>query len=142
MASTDFQDPIYRNCAQLAPPGPRTDGLGRALFVFHALIGVYLLIGWLAADALLLAVYLVLLPVIAVQWLLNQGSCVLNNIESWLRHGRWRDPRNHEEGGFLMMLADWLFRWRPSRTALDLVSYATVAALWTLGFAHLSLVWA
>jgi hypothetical protein len=37
------------------------------------------------------------------------------------------------------MLAQWLFRWRPNRAALDTLSYATVAGLWILAFAHFSL---
>lgn len=46
-------------------------------------------------------------------------SLLLNNIETWLRYGRWRDPRNLEEGGFVLMLSYWLFGWRPSRAAAN-----------------------
>ena len=141
MASVDFGDPRVRGLRRqdCRPKQPRTDALGRSLFVFHVLVGLYLCFGWLIPGAFALAVYMVVLPVIAVQWLLNQGSCVLNNFESWLRHGHWRDPRNYEEAGWLAMLANWLFRWTPSRSTLDTISYATVAGLWLLAFAHFSL---
>lgn len=141
MASIDFHDPRVRglnrrrDCAR----APRNDLLGRTLFAFHVVVGVFLCFGWLLPFGMALAFYMVVLPVIAVQWLLNQGSCVLNNFESWLRHGSWRDPRNPEEAGWLAMLAHWLFRWRPSRSTLDVLSYATVAGLWMLAFAHFSL---
>jgi hypothetical protein len=135
MASVDIEHLRYRSEAQR----PRGDRLGRGLFVFHLLVGAYLLFGWAVPFAMALAFYLVLLPIVAVQWLINKGSCVLNNIETWLRHGRWRDPRNQEEAGWLSMLAHWLFRWRPSRPTLDALSYASVAALWLLAFAHLTL---
>jgi hypothetical protein len=121
--------------------GPRGDHLGRSLFAFHLIVGVYLLFGWLVPAAAALAVYMVVLPIIAVQWLLNKGSWVLNNFETWLRHGRWRDERNHEEAGWLSMLAHWLFRWKPGRPTLDALSYASVAALWLLAFGHLSILW-
>jgi len=121
-----------------ASAGPRSDGLGVVSFAIHALIGLYLLFGWLVPYAMELAFYIVLLPAVAGQWLFNRGSCVLNNIETWLRYGRWRDPRNLEEGGFVLMLSYWLFRWRPSRAAANALSYGTVVILWLLAFAHLS----
>jgi hypothetical protein len=138
MASIDVNGTGYTE----SRTGPRRDHLGRSLFLFHLLVGAYLVFGWLVPIAMALAVYLVLLPVVAAQWLINKGSCVINNFETWLRHGRWRDARKCEEAGFLSMLAQWLFRWRPSRTTLDALSYASVAALWLLAFGHLSLLWA
>lgn len=140
MASVDFHDPRVRGTARRnAAQGPRRDLLGQGLFAFHLAVGAFLILGWLIPYALGLAFYMVLLPVVAVQWLINKGSCVLNNFETWLRHGRWRDPRNYEEAGWLAMLAHWLFRWRPSRATLDALSYAAVAGLWILALAHFSL---
>lgn len=137
MASIDFDGMDGAAC----PSRPRSDRLGRSLFVFHVIVGLYILFGWLVPVAMALVIYLVLLPAVAIQWLVNQGSCVINNIETWFRHGRWRDARNTEEAGFLSMLAHWLFRWRPSRPLLDGLSYASVAMLWILAFAHLSVLW-
>ncbi len=141
MATTDIEDPrLHGLTAQRrAPVAPRSDTLGRSLFVFHVLIGTYLIFGWLAPFAMALAFYMVVLPIIAMQWLINQVPASLNNLETWLRHGRWRDPRNPEEASWLLMLAHWLFRWRPSRATLDALSYAAVAGLWVLAFAHFSL---
>lgn len=140
MASVDFEDPRLRDLSgRCTPTAPRADALGIGLFLFHVAVGAYLCFGWLVPMAFALAFYMVVLPVVAVQWLLNKGSCVLNNFESWLRHGRWRDPRNGEEASWLAMLAHWLFRWTPSRSTLDTISYATVAGLWILAFAHFSL---
>jgi hypothetical protein len=85
-----------------------------------------------------LTVYLVLLPAMATQWYVNRGCCVMNNIESWLRSGRWRDPNNPEEAGFLLMLCQWLFRARPHPVVLDRFSYATVLVLWLLAASRFS----
>jgi hypothetical protein len=117
--------------------GPRYDRLGLSLFIFHIGVGCFVLAGWLIASFAALVFYLVLLPGIAVQWWFNRGCCVLNNLESWLRSGRWRDPMNREEGAFLAMLFDWLFGARPSRAALDRLSYTVVLLLWLLGLGHL-----
>ena len=118
--------------------GPKRDRLGFSLFVFHLGVGAFVLAGWLISSFEALMFYLVLLPAMATQWAINKGSCILNNLESWLRTGRWRDPRNPEEGGFLLMLCDWMFATRPSSLALDRFSYAVVVLLWLLALGHFS----
>ena len=132
MASIDFAD-------RLAPAaGPRFDRLGFSLFFFHLLISAYVLLGWTTPSPAALLFYLLLLPAIAVQWHINRGCCVINNLESWLRSGRGRDPENKEEGAFLLMLSNWLFRSRPHPLFLDRFSYGTVFILWLLAFSHFS----
>ena len=131
MASIDFED-------RFARVGPRLDGLGLGLFIFHIFVSVYVLIGWFVSSGPALLFYLFLLPLIAAQWRLNRGCCVINNVESWLRSGHWHDPCNREEGAFLLMLSDWLFRVRPNPKDLDRLSYATVLLLWLLAFSHFS----
>ena len=132
MSSIDYGD--RRDCQY----GPRLDGMGLSFFIGHLAISGYVLLGWLLSPAPALAFYLLLLPAIATQWYVNRGSCVVNNIESWLRSGRWRDPANPEEGGFLLMLCHWLFRARPHPTVLDRFSYATVVILWLLAASRFS----
>ena len=119
-------------------PGPRSDNLGMGFFFFHLLFSLYVLAGWIVSSKSSLAFYLFLLPFLAVQWRLNQGSCIINNLESWLRTGRWRDPDNREEGAFLLMLCDWQLRIRPHPQILDRFSYAVVLVLWLLGLSHFS----
>jgi len=132
MASIDFHD--RDECAA----GPRLDGLGLTFFLSHLVVGAYILLGWFISSPSALPFYLLLLPAIMTQWYINQGSCVMNNIESWLRSGRWRDRGNPEEGGFLRMLCHWLFRVRPHSAVLDRVSYATVLILWLLAASRFS----
>lgn len=128
MASIDIQEPC----------GPRRDRLGLSCFLFHLVVGAFVLAGWLISSYEALMFYLVLLPAMATQWAINRGSCIINNLENWLRTGRWHDPRNPEEGGFLLMLCDWMFAMRPSSLATDRFSYAVVLFLWLLGLGHIS----
>ena len=51
-----------------------------------------------------LVFYLFFVPAVALQWQFNANACVLNNLESWLRSGQWRDPSNREEGAWLATL--------------------------------------
>ncbi|MSP95396.1 MAG: hypothetical protein EXR00_09010 [Alphaproteobacteria bacterium] len=120
MASIDIQE--YA--------GPRQDRLGLGLFIFHIVVSLYVLFGWVMPSL----VYLVLLPLIGLQWRFNQGCCVINNFESWLRTGHWRDPDSKEEGTFLLMLCEWLGRVRPEPKVLDRTSYGTLTVLWLFGF--------
>ena len=128
MASIDIQE----------RDAPKKDGLGLSLFALHLGVGGFVLTGWLLTSFEALTFYLVLLPVMAAQWALNRRSCLINNLESWLRTGRWRDPCSREEGRFLEMLCDRMFAMRPGPIAVDRLSYATVILLWLLALGHLS----
>ena len=116
----------------------KKDGLGLSFLMLHLGVGGFVLTGWLFASFEALLLYLFLLPAMAVQWALNRRSCLINNLESWLRTGQWRDPCSHEEGQFLEMLCDRLFALRPGPAAVDRISYATVLLLWLLALGHLS----
>jgi len=132
MASIDFHD--RDDCAA----GPRLDSIGLSFFLSHLVVGAYILLGWISSSPPALAVYLLLLPAIVTQWYVNQGSCVMNNIESWLRNGRWRDPNNPEEAGFLLMLSRWVLGIRPHPVVLDRLCYAAVLVLWLLAASRFS----
>lgn len=128
MASIDIQERT----------GPRRDGLGISCFIFHIGVGGFVLGGWLLASTDALLFYLVVLPVMASQWAINRGSCLINNIETYLRTGSWRDPHRGEDGKFLLMMCDWLFTVRPDPSAVDRLSYSVVTVLWLLALGHVS----
>lgn len=69
-------------------------------FTVHLLIVAYVSMGWLSSTRIGLFFYLLLLPIIAMQWLLNAGGSILNNAETLIRTGRWHDSRNIFEGHF------------------------------------------
>src|SRR5258705_5785993 len=118
---------------------PKRDRLGLSCFLLRMGLGGFVLTGWLIASTEALLFYLLLLPAMATQWVVNRDSCMINNIETWLRTGHWRDPDNGEDGRFLIMLCDWLFAVRPNPGAVDRFSYSAVLALWLLGLGHFSL---
>ena len=129
MASVDVQE----------RESSRKDGLGLSFLALHLSIGAFMLTGWLISSFETLVIYLILLPLMAVQWAINERSCLLNNLETWLRTGRWRDQCvNPEEGRFLEMLFDRFFALRPGPSSMDRLSYAAVVLLWLLGLGHLS----
>ncbi len=99
-------------------------------------------LGWLIPSTPVLIAYLVFLPAIALQWRLNQDSCLLDNVESWLRHGRFRAPgTNPDEGAFVANLIHRVFGVRLTRAGADRLIYGLMMAFFILGAAHLAWRW-
>ena len=78
----------------------RTDLFRITVFLMHAGIIGYVASGWATDSEIALLAYVVLLPLIVLQWLLNRGTSVISNLENLARTGRWRDPHNGFEGAF------------------------------------------
>ena len=78
----------------------RFDQLRVALFGVHLAIIAYVSLGWLVPSRTALFIYTLLLPMIAIQWLLNGGASIVNNIENLVRSGQWSDEQNRFEGAF------------------------------------------
>jgi hypothetical protein len=76
------------------------DSLRVALFILHLAILGYVTLGWLIPSRVALLVYTMILPLIVIQWLLNGGASIVNNIENLVRVGQWNDARNPFEGTF------------------------------------------
>lgn len=98
----------------------------------------YAALGWLFPSRTGLIVYLAYIPAMFLQWRFNQGSCVLNNIESLIRSGRWRNPSNREEGAFLKTLVEDVTGLSPTKAQMSLVIYCLISLFWFLGFGHLT----
>jgi hypothetical protein len=80
------------------------DPLRLGVFLVHASIVGYVVSGWTSDEAYALLGYVVLLPLIVLQWLLNRGASVVSNIENLMRSGRWRDPDEGLEGAFFSLV--------------------------------------
>jgi hypothetical protein len=122
-----------------AAPSPleKRDLLGQFCFYLHFAVMVFIVGGWAVPLRAVLYFYLGFLPLVAIQWQFNRNSCVLNNIESFLRHGSWRSEHNAEEGAWLMTLIRNLTGIALRPWQVDLLTYGVMAALWGLGLWHL-----
>ena len=116
---------------------PQRDGLGWACFLIHISVMVFFLTGWAVESRTVLIFYLVFLPAVVLHWQLNRNTCVLNNLESLIRGGRWRDPANLEEGVWLLTLTRRFTGLRLTASQMDVATYVTLAVLWGLGWWHL-----
>ena len=101
---------MARTATALLSEGEKTgraiafDGLRIGLLILHLGILGYVALGWLIPSRVALYLYTLLLPLIIIQWLLNGGASIVNNIENLVRVGRWNDSRNPFEGSFFKTL--------------------------------------
>ncbi|BCW87978.1 hypothetical protein sos41_11150 [Alphaproteobacteria bacterium SO-S41] len=97
------------------------------------------LVGWLIPNQTVLVIYLAALIALVLQWRINADTCILDNIESWLRHGRFRAPEtNPNEGAFLANFIHRVTGIRLTRAGADILIYSLMALFFVLGAAHLA----
>jgi len=120
-----------------ANAGTRRDLLGSVCFYLHFAIMIFIVAGWLVPNRFGLVAYLTFLPAVMVQWWFNRNSCLLNNVESFMRSGSWRSSNNPEEGAWLGTLARNTLGIQPTPLQIDVFTYAIMALFWLLGFWHL-----
>jgi|JI9StandDraft_2_1071091.scaffolds.fasta_scaffold20296_3 hypothetical protein len=105
----------------------------------HTALVIFVLVGWLVPVADILLVHLAFVPMLVVTWLLNANTCPLNNIESRLTKGVWRDPENREEGSFLVVLVEKYLGLHPTQGLMDTITYLLMGAAWLLSLGHYAL---
>ncbi len=117
----------------------RRDLLGWFCFYLHFAVMIYIVTGWLAPWHPLLVFYLFFLPAVFVQWRVNQDSCILNNIEGWLRSGNWRNKQvNPEEGAWLLTLVTNLTGRKVTSFQINTLINSVLVLAWCLALARLS----
>lgn len=104
----------------------------------HVALVIYALLGWLVWSAPWLIAHLVFLPGLVVVWLLNRGVCPLNNLESRLTTGRWRNAENVEEGSFIRTIVERYLGLHPTQQTMDRITYGLMAFAWVLSWVHLA----
>lgn len=117
----------------------KRDVMGNAFFYHHFVMMIYIVLGWAIPLRPLLWFYVFFIPSVVLQWRMNKNTCVLNNIETFIRTGRWRSApgKNTEEGGWLWTLARDKTGWDIPHIAMDVFIYALMGTFLILGLSHL-----
>ena len=102
----------------------------------HMVLVIFVLAGWLVPVSEVLELHMAFVPLLVLTWLLNRNTCPLNNIESWLTKGVWRDAENREEGSFLVVVVEKYLGLHPSQRLMDAVTYMLMGAAWLLALGH------
>jgi hypothetical protein len=116
----------------------KRDLLGNFCFYLHFAVMLYIVTGWLVPWNPALGFYLVFIPGVFVQWQVNKDTCILNNIEGWLRTGKWRNKEiNPEEGAWLLTLAKNVTGLAVTAFQINLLNYSVLILVWLLALANL-----
>jgi hypothetical protein len=105
----------------------------------HMALVFYGLLGWIVPNASWLVAHLIFIPGLITVWVLNNGVCPLNNLESLLTSGRWRNPDNAEEGSFLVVIVERYLGLQPTQGLMDRITYGLMALVWALSWLHLGM---
>jgi hypothetical protein len=125
--------------AKTLRPSQAPDALRLSLFLVHAAIIGYVASGWTAGTRPALLAYLVLLPLIILQWLVNGGASLVGNLESLARTHRWRDPESGREGDlFRSVLASVGIT--ATQAQITTVLVATMLLFWVTAFFRLMVI--
>ena len=89
---------------QKAGPSAGEQQVRLFLFALHVVLILYVGLGWLIPSRTALYMYCLLLPMVAIQWLLNGGASIVNNVENLVLARKWSDSRNPFEGAFFRTL--------------------------------------
>ena len=112
------------------------DKLQQASIAAHLVILVYVAVGWTITSRPFLYLYVLILPSIILQWLLNFGSSIVNNFENLARIGCWDDDGNVFQGAFLRILLSEVGLVLPNfvinTIACVLMFVLWVAAMWRM----------
>jgi hypothetical protein len=111
-------------------------GLASLVALLHVLILIWGVTGWLIPSRGWLIAYMIATPLIAAQWLLNRNTCLLNNLESWLKTGRWRDAADPGQGGFIAQIVRVLTGVVLTPAQVNALSYGLLALFWLLAYGH------
>lgn len=116
----------------------KRDLLGNFCFYLHFAVMIFIVLGWLSPWRAALVFYLFFIPAVYVQWFFNEDTCILNNTESWLRTGKWRNKAvNPEEGAWLLTLVTNITGWHVTAFQINMLTYCALVLLWLLGAARL-----
>ncbi|NES76889.1 MULTISPECIES: hypothetical protein [unclassified Okeania] len=101
------------------------------LKILHTSVLIFTLTGWLLPNKLLL-IYLVWIPLMVIQWQLNQETCILTNQENYLL-GETNKQKSEQQGQFVKSLFLNLCGFVPADNFLKYLIYFTIFSCWSIG---------
>lgn len=122
-----------------ARQAPGFNGLTVLFQGIHAAIVLYVALGWTAGSRGALFAYLLILPAIVLQWLLNGGVSIVNNFENLARGRQWNDPENRLEGTFFRTLLGTIGV-RPSQAQITFILCALMLMFWVTAMSRMILI--
>ncbi len=115
----------------------RTVTAGGIALLHYSLIPVMLL-AWMVPSSTVLIAHLIAVPLLVLQWRLNGDVCLLNNVESWLRRGRWRDKADPDQGQWIRGIVARLTGIQLGPRGVSILVNSLLALSWSFSWVHLA----
>lgn len=105
--------------------------------IYHWALIPYTMLAWIWPQPVWLIVHLILIPALMIQWHLNRGVCILNNLESWLRTGRWHDHRDALQGRWIAGMIERHTGITLSERSANWLVYGAASVSWGISLVRL-----
>ena len=120
--------------------GSAATALRAVCHALHMALVFFGLLGWVIPSEPWLIAHLIFIPGLIAVWRMNDGVCPLNNLESMLTTGAWRNPASAEEGAFLRVIVERYLNLHPTQEQMDQITYGIMALVWCFSWLHLACV--
>jgi hypothetical protein len=104
--------------------------LVQILKLLHLSLLIFVILGGFSPQLLLCKIHLILIPLMILQWQLNQGTCILTNIENALQDVS--PDKKQQQGQFIKRLLSRCFNSIPSDQSIKIGIYSTIAVAWSI----------
>ncbi len=78
--------------------------LAEIIKFIHLAMVAFILFGWLSPGRSLLLIHVILIPTVVLQWRYNDGTCLLTNLELFLRGDSASKTKSDQQGQFTKRL--------------------------------------
>jgi hypothetical protein len=104
--------------------------LVQILKVLHLSLLIFVILGGFSPKLLLCKIHLILIPLMILQWQLNQGTCILTNIENALQDVS--SNKKQQQGQFIKRLLSRCFNPLLSDKSIKIGVYSTITVAWSI----------
>jgi hypothetical protein len=96
----------------------------------HNAVLIFVIFGWALPFDSIRLFHLIFLPLMILQWWINQGTCYLTNIENWIL-GK-KIAKSDQDSQFIRSLISKITHKQPTRKQMGLIIYGVVVLSWSL----------
>ena len=104
--------------------------LVNSLKLLHLSLLIFVILGEFSPNLFLCKIHLILIPLMILQWQLNQGTCILTNIENALQD--ISPEKKQQQGQFIKSLLSRCFNPLPSDQTIKIGVYSTIVMAWLI----------
>jgi hypothetical protein len=98
--------------------------------LLHLSLLIFVILGGFSPNLLLCKIHLIIIPLMVLQWQLNQGTCILTNIENALQDAS--PNKKKQQGQFIKHLLSRCFNPLPSDQSIKIGIYSTITVAWSI----------